>query len=272
MIGLLERSLRFLRRFYIVRRMYETTYQWGLNPLQFILMILGIPRFLKMLLSYYRAWDGGRFPLRITSLSPIAVQWQRLAGETTGHYFHQDLWAARKIFEACPKQHIDIGSRIDGFAAHILTFMPITILDIRPLESDVIGLTFVQGDASTLSGFADNSVESLSSLHAVEHFGLGRYGDEVDPVACFNSMREMVRVLKGGGSLYFSVPIGAEHLVFNAYRVFSPRTILEAFGELELVSFAAVDDAGDFHDQVEPEDFIAAKFACGLFEFTKKGR
>lgn len=257
---------------YTLLRLYGISRSSGLDPLLFIATIVSIPRFLKTMLTYLRARDGGKFPLRISCLYPILTGWLGVAGTAKGHYFHQDLWAARKILKVRPKQHIDIGSRIDGFVAHILTFMPVTVIDIRQLDSDILGLTFVQGDATNLSGFADNSVESLSSLHAVEHFGLGRYGDPIDPNACFKAMREMARVLRPGGRLYFSVPIGIERLEFNAHRVFSPKTILDTFRELDFVSFAAVDDAGDFRDCVEPDDFINANHACGLFEFTKKGR
>ena len=184
--------------------------------MQFIFAIANIPRFLRAVFTYSRAYNGERFPIRISGLLPLTTDWLHSAGKAKGHYFHQDVWAARKVFEVRPKQHIDIGSRIDGFVAHVLTFMPITVIDVRPLQSSLPNLTFVQGDATNLSEFPDNSVESLSSLHAVEHFGLGRYGDPIDPDAYFNAMREMARILKPEGRLYFSVPIGVERLEFNA--------------------------------------------------------
>ena len=36
-------------------------------------------------------------------------------GSARGHYFHQDLLVAQKIFEAKPERHLDVGSRIDGW-------------------------------------------------------------------------------------------------------------------------------------------------------------
>ena len=41
------------------------------------------------------------------------------------------------IFENSPKNILDIGSRIDGFVAHVLTFREIDVLDIRPLEGKI---------------------------------------------------------------------------------------------------------------------------------------
>jgi SAM-dependent methyltransferase len=201
---------------------------------------------------------------------PILTDRESAAGTARGHYFHQDLWAAKKIYEARPTEHIDIGSRVDGFIAHLLVFRHVKIIDIRKLPDTVPGLTFIQADATNLDPFADNSVESMSSLHAIEHFGLGRYGDPIDPNACFKAMRAMARVLRPGGQLYVSVPIGKERLEFNAHRVFSTHTILNAFTNLSLMSFAAVDDGGDFHNPADVNAFESSLFSCGMFEFVKR--
>ena len=67
----------------------------------------------------------------------------------------------------------------------------------------------MQGDAKRLENIKDNSVESLSSLCALEHFGLGRYGDEIDPEGCFKALREMQRILRPGGGIIFIGPCGA---------------------------------------------------------------
>jgi hypothetical protein len=230
--------------------------------------IRGIPRFLNDI-RRYQTNDSGRFPIRVRHLKPMLLDYAGQAGDASGHYFFQDLWAARKIFAARPQQHFDIGSRVDGFVAHVLSFMPVQVFDIRPLTSVVPGLTFVQVDATDLSGILDDSLESISCLHAAEHFGLGRYTDPIDPNACFRAMTAMQRVLRPGGHLYFSVPVGAERLEFNAQRVFDPDTILATFNRLQLLSFAAVDDAGLFHLEADPRSFSHAWFACGMFELTK---
>lgn len=222
------------------------------------------------MLAYKRTFGGGKFPLRTNGFSPILADFDGQAGVVSGHYFHQDLWAARKIFGARPLCHVDVGSRIDGFVAHLLTFMPVTVVDVRPLiKTHAAGLTFIQEDGTYMPSFADNSVESLSSLHAVEHFGLGRFGDPIGPDRWSEAMWTFTRVLKPGGRLYFAVPIGVERLEFNAHRVFAPQTVIDGFRKLKLISFAAVDDAGDFRVGVQPDDFDSAIYSCGLFEFTK---
>jgi hypothetical protein len=220
-------------------------------------------------LKYQRLNTMPSFRLRIQDAFPILTDRHASAGFLEGHYFHQDLWAARKIFLNRPSEHIDIGSRIDGFVAHLLVFMPVTIVDIRPLASKIEGLTFLQDDATSLSMMQKDSVLSLSSLHAAEHFGLGRYSDPIDPNACFKFMRALQDVLAPRGKLYFSVPVGRERVEFNAHRVFSPRTVLEQFSQLQLESFSFVGDDGSLYQNTEPLDLPDSEMACGLFEFTK---
>ena len=81
----------------------------------------------------------------------------------------------------------------------------------------------------------------------------------------------MARVLAPGGRLYFSVPIGAERIEFNAQRVFAPQTILQTFAEhrLRLAAFSAVDDRGLLMPAADPLSFTGAHYSCGLFEFSK---
>jgi hypothetical protein len=227
-----------------------------------------LPRFLRQAAQYRRQADG-RFPLTLRNLEPILTDFAAEAGIARGHYFHQDLWAARRVFARRPPRHVDIGSRIDGFVAHLLTFMPVTVVDIRALESTVDGLTFVRGDMCRLDAFAEGSIESLSCLHAIEHVGLGRYGDPVAARGWHVAMRELARVLAPGGRLYLGTPIGRERLYFNSQRVFSPATILDAFSDLHLVAFAAVDDDDRLVANAAPDAFADARNACGLFEFTK---
>jgi SAM-dependent methyltransferase len=251
-------------------RCLNLSHTWGFDPVSFAVGVASLPRYFAHLVRYRRSARDTPFALHWGPMFPVLSDFRETAGSARGHYFHQDLWAARKIFAARPPEHMDVGSRVDGFVAHVLTFMPVRVIDIRPLQSDVEGLSFVRADATDLREVPDQSVASISSLHAVEHFGLGRYGDPVEPDAWRRAMRAMARVLAPGGRLYFSVPVGQERVEFNSHRVFAPRTVLDAFEDLELVSFAAVDDRGNLVDPAQPEDFAGAYFACGLFEFTRR--
>lgn len=190
-------------------------------------------------------------------------------------YLLQDLWAAKKI-SSLPreKEHYDIGSRIDGFIAHLLSFREnITIVDIRPYPYKISNsLNFIQDDATNLARFESGSVFSISALCSLEHFGLGRYGDQIDPNACFEAFDAIQRVLVEGGYAYISVPIGRERIEFNAHRIFCPRTIVTCFNQMELIEFsvAQIDEDMPIIYNADLDGYNNVEHLFGLFEFRKK--
>lgn len=194
-----------------------------------------------------------------------------------GNYFWQDLWAARLIIRSGTKKHFDIGSRLDGFIAHLLAAgIDVSMIDVREFpEGKVEGLRTIVDDATTLHQLEEESVESMSALCSLEHFGLGRYGDPVDPEACFKCFANIQKKLKKGGKLYLSVPIGKERVEFNAHRIFYASTIVECFSDMFLDEFSCVAE-----DKLERNvglnkydtDEHGGEFRYGLFCFTKKGK
>jgi SAM-dependent methyltransferase len=117
--------------------------------------------------------------------------------------------------------------------------------------------------------FADASLESVSSLHVIEHIGLGRYGDPLDPRGSERAASELARVVKPGGRLYLSVPVGRERVCFNAHRVFSPHTIVGWLRGLRLEGFSMVDDDGRFQEDTPLAAGATLDYGCGMFEFVR---
>lgn len=256
-----------LKKIYRVARLHHLE-KFGIHLDELYYTIKNTPKYYIDLQKYKEMSDKHGFS-RPIKINPYLYSGGE-AGTASGIYFHQDLWAAKKVFEEDPESHLDVGSRIRGFIAHLLVFTEVEYVDIRPLESELDNLHFIQADATEMNDFSDDSLVSISSLNVAEHFGLGRYGDPIDPRGSVKFMRALQRVLAPEGKLYFSVPIGKERVEFNAHRVFSPDTVLDTFDELELISFAAIID-GDINTSVAPEDLGNKKdgYNCGLFEFTK---
>lgn len=210
------------------------------------------------------------FPLKFRNTYPCLLDRYENAGTLPRHYFWQDLWGARKVFRSGVKRHYDIGSRLDGFIAHCLPFCEIVMLDIRPLSMQIENLQFQQVNCMDMNQISDGSIRSLSSFHAIEHFGLGRYGDPIDPLGHLKAINEMKRIICDGGEIYFGVPIGIQRLEFNAHRIFDPLEIIRFFKEFDLMEFSVIDDNDEFYENVSPEDYHALNYGCGLYHFKKK--
>lgn len=183
------------------------------------------------------------------------------------HYFYQGAWLARKLKDTMPAEHVDVGSSIMTVAA-ISAFVKTTFVDYRPLQAKLQNLDCQAGDITALP-FHNTSLQSLSCLHVIEHIGLGRYGDPLNPNGSATAADELQRVVAHGGSLYLSTPVGRERTCFNAHKVFDPNTILAMFNQMQLVDFAYVDDEGQMHLQASIQAAVSQDYACGLFHFKK---
>jgi SAM-dependent methyltransferase len=106
-------------------------------------------------------------------------------------------------------------------------------------------------------------------LHVLEHIGLGRYGDPLDPQGSVLAARELARVLAPGGRLYVSVPTGVGRTCFNAHRVFSPAALKGMFAGLVLESFALVDDGGSFAAESPTAAADQLAYGCGMYVFRR---
>ncbi|MGV3765445.1 MAG: DUF268 domain-containing protein [Chitinophagaceae bacterium] len=178
-------------------------------------------------------------------------------------YFYQDSWAAEKIFTYKPAQHVDIGSAVKTIGI-ISGFVPVTFIDIRPIEVSLPNLHFKKGSILELP-FANNSVESISSLCVIEHIGLGRYGDPLDVKGSEKAISELIRVTRPGGKILFSVPVdNALKLYFNAHRAFTPDYILTCFSGCKLLEDKYIYD-NNFVDKYDKEK----GFGVGVYLFEK---
>lgn len=230
-----------------------------------------VPHFsARVIRSYLRFWKTyfdyqklqGKPPCHLRDLNIQIRDWSE--STPLSYYFYQDTWAFHKITQQKPCRHIDIGSTalLVGCLAAIA---PTISLDVRPLVAKVAGLTPLSGLITQLP-FVSGSVESLSALCVIEHIGLGRYGDPLDPEGTIKAARELSRVLAPEGNLYVSVPCGRSYVAFNAHRSFDKEEFIKLFSGLILEEFVLVNNFG----VVEREgNDSTADFQVGLFHFRK---
>jgi len=226
----------------------------------------------KYFLDYFRF---KQLSGEITCFHPMLNDSSEQAGISKGHYFQQDLLVASYIYKSNPETHIDIGSRIAGFVAHVASFRKIQIIDIRNLnEIGHENISFIKLDLTK----NDNSYllsDSVSCLHAIEHFGLGRYGDTIDPIGHIKGFNNILKLIKKNGTLYISFPISKNNEIhFNSQRVFNPNDIFNwpsQENKISLKKFDYVDAQGNLHLNTKISDIEGIKeYGCGIYTFKKE--
>ena len=180
---------------------------------------------------------------------PMLDEWHEACG-SLGAYFLQDQRVACWIYQENPRRHVDVGSRLDGFIGHLSVFREVEVIDIRPPPAAAHHVTFHQLNLmESLPAEWIHCTDSLSCLHTIEHFGLGRYGDPIDVNGHRKGLEQLKRMVAPGGRLYLSTPIGPQRVEFNAHRVFAAATLAGWFAEgWEIERFVVIDDDNRIHE------------------------
>ena len=234
-------------------------------------IVYKVKRYINYLIMYnqFKTVSDKRFTLNWNDRYPC------LNDKTTNtsfdrHYVYHTGWAARTIAHINPEKHIDIGSSL-YFVSITSAFTKIEHYDYRPPNIILDNLYTGSIDLCNIS-FNDNSIDSLSCMHVIEHIGLGRYGDPIDPKGDIKAANELTRVVKNGGSLLIVVPIGKPKICFNAHRIYSYDQIINMFNGFKLNEYSLIPDDKTQGILLNPDKHISnnQSYACGCFWFIKK--
>ena len=235
------------------------------------------PSSISVLIQYIKfkrlSKTENRFRLSPLDLYPITHE-NTATTKFDRHYVYHTSWAARVVKEINPTKHIDISSSL-YFCGLVSAFVPVDFYDYRPADLRLSNLKTQPGDLQNLP-FESKSVESISCMHTIEHVGLGRYGDPVDPEGDIKAVKELKRVVKSGGTLMLVMPIGkTARIEYNAHRIYSYDLVNEMVvdDEFYLNEFAFIpqrDEEGGMIRNAKKEDVGDAYYACGCFWFKRK--
>jgi SAM-dependent methyltransferase len=236
----------------------------------FLKSIYYFPSFILDYVAFKKKNTGKRFELSVAEWFPCLTD-KTSTTPFEPHYTYHPAWAARKVKEIHPEVHFDISSTLT-FVTIVSAFVPIKFYDYRKAILNLSDLESGEADLYKLP-FKDGSIRSLSCMHVVEHIGLGRYGDPIDPNGDLVAIKELKRVLAHGGSLLFVVPIGRPKIAFNAHRIYSYKQIRGYFNDMVLKEFSMVPD--DFKEtgmiyNASEELADQQEWGCGCFWFIKK--
>lgn len=248
-----------------MRLIVNSLRQLGFDPVQFARGLKGVPRYVATFLKFMTLKPVGKI-----KLAPALSDFYDQAGSAKGHYFWQDMLTAQWIHKNEPARHLDVASRIDGFVAHLLCFRDVDILDVRPLETSIPGLRVLLGNAQEDIASLHGKYDSVSSLHSIEHFGLGRYGDPLDPNGHIKGIINISKLVEADGYLYLSFPIGRSEIQFNSQRIIQPEWPIEALPHFSLEDFVLIPWKSEPIYGLSPSDLdLSLDGLCGLYKFKR---
>jgi len=267
MINYIKKKILLKR---IILKLYSFFSFFGID-LRKLYSIVFIPKFLLSLIKFKKLKGN------IDKIKPILSDYISYdVNLMSGHYIHQDLLVAQKIFKNNPTKHIDIGSRVNGFVTNVASFRVIETYDLRDIgKSQHKNIKINKGDITDIKNFSIKT-DSLSCLHSIEHFGLGRWGDNLDPDGHIKGFQNLLSLMDKNGRFYLSFPISTKARVeFNEQRIFHYSEILNWLKPFNddyfLECFDFIDDIGNIHEDCSINNYIEKlDYGCGIYTIRKK--
>ncbi|TMW62389.1 hypothetical protein Poli38472_009882 [Pythium oligandrum] len=166
------------------------------------------------------------------------------------------LYAALEVYPVTGKHVLIIGSTTPWYESICVAMKAATCttLDYNKLNyhhPKITTYTVAEFEASE----SRKQFDAIFSISSLEHDGLGRYGDPLDPEADFKAMKGLLKYAKPRQNIpnedttkvFLAVPVGPDALVWNAQRIYGPVrlplllqdwSILDSFG-FEKADFTA---------------------------------
>ena len=116
------------------------------------------------------------------------------------------------------------------------------ITDYNEVKYDSVRYKFWSIDTlqeNIKSGFKFDCILSISS---VEHDGLGRYGDPINPDADLETMNLLRSYLKPYGLMFLTVPVGSDSIIFNHHRIYGTHRLPKLLDKWLVVDSFGYDD------------------------------
>ena len=101
----------------------------------------------------------------------------------------------------------------------------------------------------------ENTYDAVVSFSSVEHSGLGRYGDPLNPSGDIESMQDIYKSLKPEGLLMWGAPVGKDVLVWNVHRIYGPLRLPMLFQNFKEIDWFGTSKESLFELRVGPSSY-----------------
>jgi SAM-dependent methyltransferase len=118
----------------------------------------------------------------------------------------------------CGNSYLGLMAAMGGFDVTAVDLIPVEWLYRHP------NLNFVQTDIFDLHA-SDAHFDLIINCSAIEHVGLGRYGDSREADGDLRAMQVLRRLLKPRGTMLLTVPVGQDATFAPLHRVYGPARL-----------------------------------------------
>jgi hypothetical protein len=115
----------------------------------------------------------------------------------------------------------------------------------------------------------ERQYDVLLSFSSIEHDGLGRYGDPINPDGDLETMERLKGRVRPGGLLFVGVPNGVDALMYNAHRIYGPirfPMLTRGWEKLDVFSYDVPKDeifkVDDIHARFQPWWILTPATEC----------
>lgn len=159
-------------------------------------------------------------------------------------HFNYDTEPLYKLFDARPnlvsnKKGLVIGSEYPWLESLLLHYgaSEIHTLEFGSIVSEDHRIKAFTPDSFKFS-FLDGKIlpyDFAFSYSSLEHDGLGRYGDILNPIGDLETMARLLSIVKPGGYVGIGFPCCHDRLDWNAHRIYGPIRLQKLFAGYEIL-------------------------------------
>jgi hypothetical protein len=186
---------------------------------------------------------GGQLAWTRSEYDRLSALARQLIDQEVAQRYKSDVLLNRllKRHPIAEKTVLIIGSEVPFYEALAAQLGGIvSTVEYRKITHEIPGLRTYTVDE--LAG-TDLQFDCGISISSIEHSGLGRYGDPIDPDGDLKAIQLYKRHIKKGGHLFLEVPLGPDTVVWNAHRIYGRRRLPVLLSGWKVVDREGFDEA-----------------------------